>query len=179
VRTSDDLPPPLAGPPPRGRGSGCAPGCGLTVLGIIVLLTSLVASLIAGATAWEAYQEAGLPSEVDMRPEKELTFPGATETSQRYTGEHWGRTIDGRLLGQWTNLRRAFRAAAPFPEVVEWYRDELGARGWTVVEADERWAAFSFRTEVHEHKIRVTRIGDSSQGLYDVVYEVVAHAEPG
>ena len=148
----------------------------MAIVGVIAFFAIGVVAVVART----AHENSKLPSEVDMFPEKELVFPGATELSRTYEGEDWHLTIDGRRMGHWTHLERRFQTTMPLPEVRTWYTDELVRRGWTVSDLPETGSSgtgLRRNTKTHEHRLWITT--DSRSGQYEVDYRVFRHGSRG
>lgn len=106
----------------RGRGPGRArrrPGLAV----VAILATALVAACAQGPRHGED----------DLRPEAELTFPGATETDRDFLPDEEGRSIHGDDLTSPAVLDRAFELDLPTlnSDVYDWYEAELTSRGWS------------------------------------------------
>ncbi len=73
------------------------------------------------------------PSEAHMLPEKDLVYPGATETYREFRDEDSGRTVDGDPNHHPAELRVDYRVASPLDieSIQRWYRDQLTQRGRT------------------------------------------------
>jgi hypothetical protein len=62
------------------------------------------------------------------RNEWATTFPGSSVVWEEADDEGVGHGFDG--LDPSAMVRALFRTAAPWPEVLWWYRDALESRGW-------------------------------------------------
>jgi hypothetical protein len=116
-----------------------------------------------------------------MLADKELTYPGATETARTFEAEDWYLTIDGRSMGHPSRLRRTFSSPAGtnFVDVLTWYRDQLVARGWTVTDfPDTHWTIEARRRSGrHDHTLRISSVGQPKV-VFDAVYDIAEWAKP-
>lgn len=92
---------------------------------------ALVATLATVLVA--ACAQGGRYGEDDLRPEADLTFPGATETDRGFLTDESGRSIHGDDLTSPAVLDRTFDLDLPTSnsDVYEWYDAELTRRGWS------------------------------------------------
>jgi hypothetical protein len=76
------------------------------------------------------------PTEEQMLPEEDLTFPGATVVERRFDEEHHGTKIDGGSVDTPARIWALYRAApgTPFADVKSWYRQKLEPNGWQVIQ---------------------------------------------
>ena len=93
-------------------------------LALVALLTT---GLVAACAPGPRYHED------DLRPEADLTFPGATETDRGFLADESGRSIHGDDLSSPAVLDRAFDLDVPISssDVYDWYEAELTRRGWS------------------------------------------------
>ena len=90
----------------------------------IALLTTVVIGACAPGARY---------GEDDLRPEADLTFPGATETDRNFLEDESGRSIHGDDLSSPAVLDRSFELDLPTSssDVYAWYEAELTSRGWS------------------------------------------------
>ncbi|MBL8777552.1 MAG: hypothetical protein JNK12_16540 [Acidimicrobiales bacterium] len=88
----------------------------------------MVSTLVIGACA-----PGPRYGEDDLRPEADLTFPGAIETDRSFLEDESGRSIHGDDLSSPAVLDRSFDLDLPTSssDVYEWYEAELTRRGWS------------------------------------------------
>lgn len=91
---------------------------------LVVILTTVVVAACAQVPRYD---------EDDLRPEADLTFPGATETDRDFLDDESGRSIHGDDLTSPAVLDRAFDLDLPTSngDIYDWYEAELTSRGWS------------------------------------------------
>jgi protein-S-isoprenylcysteine O-methyltransferase Ste14 len=140
----------------------------------IVAVVGLVAAVVWALLASLSVLVFG-PSAADLSrvPEASITFPGA-RVERAVLSE---AQLDIIWAGDVAHFRREYRTAAPFSEVVAFYRQELGSRGWygLVGSGDfdacarglqftvRRLSAMTFETEIYPHS-RFTHPPECKQG---------------
>ena len=94
----------------------------LVAAGVVVL-----AALVAGCGGGSE------PSQEDVLPVGELTYPGAAETSRNWRPEDHDVSVDGLDLSSVAELSRRFRLREPVArdDLFAWYGEQLEAAGWS------------------------------------------------
>jgi protein-S-isoprenylcysteine O-methyltransferase Ste14 len=130
----------------------------LEIVAVVGLMAAVVWALLASLSVLLFGLSA---ADLSHEPEASITFPGArvesAELSEAQPDIIWGGGV--------ARFRRVYTTAAPPSEVVAFYRQELGARGWFVLVglsdfdacarglqfSMRRFSATTFETEIYPH----------------------------
>ena len=138
-----------------------------------VLRVAAAVTVVAAILSAVGCGDDGAPTQGDLLPVVELTFPGATESLRSWSPEDHDQSVDGLDLSSRAELSRRFRLAAPVERAVlfAWYGDRLEPAGWAERVSGDNAASFFRAVGDRTHIYRV-EAGTPSVRSFTVTYRI-------